>query len=171
MNALFGVLFWLCLWLIVAPARAIAADDAVPKAGGEESKKRAEPPKVELRGRVVCLPEAMHELYGTELPTDHTHLYGFRARDGVFYTLLRTRWSEGLFVDERLRELELIVRGQVLPKTQIFDVTSLRSVKNGVVHDLFYYCDICAIETPTPGPCLCCQAPVELVEKPLKSDD
>ena len=38
----------------------------------------------------------------------------------------------------------------------------------GVVHDLYYYCDTCAIRAVAPGDCVCCQAPVELVEKPIK---
>jgi len=48
-------------------------------------------------------------------------------------------------------------------------VTKMKSIRNGVVCDLYYYCDICAIRTVAPGPCVCCQAPVELVEKPLES--
>jgi hypothetical protein len=45
----------------------------------------------------------------------------------------------------------------------------MKSIRGGVVYDLYYYCDICAIKTVAPGPCVCCQAPVELVEKPLDS--
>ena len=44
-------------------------------------------------------------------------------------------------------------------------MTDMKSVHNGVVYDLFYYCDICAIKTLSPGPCMCCQGPVKLVEK------
>ena len=68
-----------------------------------------------------------------------------------------------------MQEKELILRGKVLPKTQIFDMTTMRSVRNGAVFDLYYYCDICAIKTLAPGPCMCCQGPVELTEKRVDS--
>ena len=121
----------------------------------------------DFRGRVVCLPEEMHRVHKVDLPARHEHIYGFRAEDGAYYTLLRTKLSEALFMDERLREKDLLLKGKVLPKSQILDVTNIKSIQNGVVHDLYYYCDICAIESVSPAECACCQGPVELVEKPL----
>jgi hypothetical protein len=124
--------------------------------------------QVQLRGRVVCLAEEMHRIHQTDLPTKHAHLYGFRTTEGMFHTLLRTRLSEALFVDARLREKDLILKGRLLPQTQLFDVTAIRSVRNGVVCDLYYYCSVCDIESVSPDSCACCQGPVELVEKPLR---
>jgi hypothetical protein len=121
----------------------------------------------EFRGRVVCLPEEMHRVHKTDLPARHEHIYGLRTEDGAYYTLLRTKLSEALFMDERLRQKDLLLKGKVLPKSQILDVTNIKSIRNGVVHDLYYYCDICAIESVSPAECACCQGPVELVEKPL----
>lgn len=122
---------------------------------------------VEVRGRVVCLAEEMHQLYEVELPTGHPHVYGFKTQDGKYFTLLRTKYSEALFVDAQVQKKELILKGRLFPKTQVLEVSRMRSVKNGVVQDLFYYCTICAIEMISPGKCDCCQGPVELVEKPL----
>jgi len=124
--------------------------------------------EVELRGRIVCLAEAMHELYHTDLAPNHDHLWGLKTTDGIFYTLLRTGLSEALFVDEHVRQKDLVLKGHVLPKTQLFEMTGMKSVRNGVVFDLYYYCDVCDIKTLSPGPCMCCQGPVTLVEKPLK---
>ena len=124
--------------------------------------------EVELRGRIVCLAEAMHELYHTDLPPNHDHLWGLKTADGTFYTLLRTRLSEALFVDEQARQKDLLLKGHVPPKTQLFEMTGMKSVRNGVVFDLYYYCDVCDIKTLSPGPCMCCQGPVKLVEKPLQ---
>lgn len=135
-----------------------------------ESSNSAGTQLVEFRGTIVCLAEEMRNSYQAELPTSHEHIYGFRSNDGVFYTLLRTKLSEALFVDERLRKKELIVKARVFPKTQLLEVMgNLKSVENGIVNDLYYYCDICVIQTVAPGKCLCCQEPVELVEKPLHS--
>ena len=60
------------------------------------------------------------------------------------------------------------ITGRIFPKTHLLEAIRLQAVHNGVVHDLYYYCDTCAIHAATPGDCVCCQAPVELVEKPAK---
>lgn len=145
---------------------AIAGDKSAGVNPGDV-KNKTEVKEVDLRGRIVCLPEAMHELYQTDLPPNHEHIYGFKTSNGTFYTLLRAKLSEALFVDEQVRKKELLLRGHVLPKSQIFEMTGMKSVRNGVVYDLFYYCDVCAIKTLSPGPCMCCQGPVKLVEQPL----
>jgi hypothetical protein len=134
----------------------------------DESQK---PQEIEARGRVVDLAARMHSLYGVAPPSNPQPLYGFETQDGVFYTLLRTALSEALFVDERLRERELIIKGRTFPKTQLLEVITTQSVHNGVVHEVYYYCETCAIRAVAPGNCECCQAPVELVEKPLKRKD
>lgn len=136
--------------------------------GSVVAQQPADIPMIDIRGRIICITEEMHRLYKTELPTKHEHQYALQTTNGVIYTLLRTRLSEAIFVDERLRGKELALKGRVMPKTQIFDVTAIRSVKNGVVHDLYYYCDICDIQSVSPEICACCQGPVELIEKPLK---
>ena len=141
-------------------------------AAPSQAKKISAPPveekMIDLQGRVVCLAEEMNRLHDAQLPTRHEHLYGFRTKDGSYYTLLRTKWSEALFADERVREKELLVKGRVFTKTQILElVGALRSVHDGKVHDLYYYCDICDIYTIAPGICECCQDPTVLVEKPL----
>src|SRR5438093_561872 len=145
---------------------AIAGDKSAGVNPGDV-KNKTEVKEVDLRGRIVCLPEAMHELYQTDLPPNHEHIYGFKTSNGTFYTLLRAKLSEALFVDEQVRKKELLLRGHVLPKSQIFEMTGMKSVRNGVVYDLFYYCDVCAIKTLSQGPCMCCQGPVKLVEQPL----
>ena len=121
-----------------------------------------------LKGRIVCLAESMNEIYDTHLPTNHEHLYGFRTSDGEFYTILRTKLSEAIFVDKRVRERELILSARVIPKSRVIDIVTIKSVKDGVVHDLYYYCFICAIRTVDPAICLCCQEEVEFMEVPLE---
>jgi hypothetical protein len=159
-KASLGVVLGALLAAAHVPLHRHFADAAEPKS--------AEPAQaVEVRGRVVCLAEEMHRLYEVELPTDHPHLYGFKTAEGKYFTLLRTKYSEALFVDEQVQKKELILKGRTFPDTQILEVSRMRSVKNGVVQDLFYYCTICAIEMICPGKCDCCQGPVELVERPL----
>ena len=155
--------------LIISCIQIASAADRAQNASPRQTSHHAGSREIELQGRVVCLPEEMHRIYQTDLPTNHEHLYGFKTTNGIYYTLLRTKLSEALFADARVRDKELLLTGNLLPKSQIFDVTKMKSIRNGVVYDLYYYCDICAIRTIAPGPCVCCQAPVELVEKPLDS--
>jgi len=126
------------------------------------------PQNTEVSGRVVCLAEEMNRLYGADLPTGHPHVYGIRSTDGKLYTLLRTKMSEAIFMDLRLHEKDLRFNGRVFPGTQVLEVIgALRSVREGKVYDLYYYCDICAIKSVSPGPCQCCQEEVVLVEEEL----
>ncbi len=159
---------WIVCWLGVALVCLGAVETQRNNSKTFATKNAPKAQEIEVRGRVVCLPEAMHETYETDLPTRHEHVYGFKTVDGRFYTLLRTKLSEALFADKRLHEKELIIKGRTFPHTQILDAVVLRSVRNGVVNDLYYYCDVCEIKTVVPGPCMCCQAPVILVEKPIE---
>ncbi len=153
--------------LLLLPLAALTVADEVGRAKAAEAKGGPANQLVELRGRVVCLPEEMHRLHQASLPSAHEHLYGFKSVEGKYYTLLRTKYSEALFADRRFRERELILKGRLFPDTQIFETTTIRSIRNGVVQDIYYYCDVCDIQAVAPGPCECCQGPTELVEKPL----
>ncbi|MBU6399386.1 MAG: hypothetical protein KGS61_03630 [Verrucomicrobia bacterium] len=154
--------------LLVAAAPALPAGGAISAApgpnGGASSGR-----EVQLRGRLVTLSPASGPVARGSSHADRAPRLGFRTVDGKCYRLLRTRYSEALFVDSRLREKELLLKGELEPGQRTFDVMSLRSIRNGVVCDLYYYCAVCAIKAIAPGPCMCCQQPVELVEKPLKN--
>jgi hypothetical protein len=156
-----AVTAWVLCWMTAAGAEPAAKEPAPP----------GEPVAVEVRGRLVCLAEALHERFGTELPTGHAHVPGFVTRDRRYYTLLRTSLSESLFADPALNNRELLVKARLLPNSQVLDVTLIRSVHDGVIHDLYYWCDICAIKSVVPGACMCCQADVELTEVPLSPPD
>lgn len=147
------------------------AADSASAVKREAAKTPTAPREVELRGRVVCLVEETNRLHHAARPDPHQHQWGFKTDGGKHYTLLRTRYSEALFVDPRLREKELILKGRLFPDTRVFDVSRMRSMRNGVVCDLYYYCNVCSIKTIAPGPCLCCQEPVELVEKPVSEKE
>ena len=138
--------------------------------GATPPTEKPEPKNVELHGKIVCLAEEMHTHYKVEIFGQHEHLYGVKTEDGKYYTLLRTSLAEALFVDERLHEKDLVITGRVFPKTQLLEVTRFLSIRDGVLHDLYYYCDTCYIRTVAPGSCDCCQAPVVLIESPLNID-
>jgi hypothetical protein len=152
--------------LLLALHTAESAD--TPTARENAKGNNQEPEQVTLQGNVVCLPEEMHKLYQAPLPTNHEHVYGFKTADGTFFTLLRGKFSEALFLDEKLRTKQLLVKGRVFPQTRILEVSNIKTVRDGVVHDAYYYCAVCEIFAVAPGICECCQGPTELVEKPLR---
>src|SRR5688572_6647848 len=109
---------------------------------------------------------AVLELRGKLLPfkAPATHA-AFRTESGVLHTLVSNRLSSALFIDTKLQGRTLLLGGRVFPGTDTFEVTrNLRSIREGKVHELYYYCDICAIKGIEPGPCMCCREPMVLVE-------
>ena len=110
-------------------------------------------PVVELKGRLVRGPERR---------------MNFRAGAGPSYELRRNKLSEALFVDTNFQAKTLLLKGRVV-SNHIFEVTgNLRSLHNGTTNELYYYCDICAVQQIDPGPCMCCRDPVVLTEEPVK---
>jgi hypothetical protein len=158
------------LWLL--PAWLLSLFLAATSCHAEAGKPAPEAlPAVQYQGHVVCVAEEMHRRYGTELPTGHQHIWGFKASDGKCYTLLEGKFSEAIFKDPRVRAKELRIKARLLPGSQVLEMTYFRSVKDGVVQDLYYYCEVCAIKTVSPEICACCQSPVELIEKPASGED
>lgn len=151
---------------------AVGTNLAADGVSGDRDKGKAR--SVQLRGKLVCLAEEMHRVHQADLPSQHQHIPGFRTEQGEYYTLLRTKLSEALFRDPRLKKRDLLLKGRVFDQTRILDVTLIRSLKDGKLHDLYYWCDICTIKSVVPGPCMCCQEDVVLkeraVEKPPEGD-
>lgn len=140
------------------------ADQKSPLAGMEKYRDLV---KIQIKGRVVCLHETLNKAYGMNMPTNHQHVYGFKTEEGKLYLFLKNNLSAAVYDDERVRDRDLILSAWLFPKSNILDIVSIKSVKDGTVHDLYYYCVICAIRTAVPGPCMCCQDDVEFVEQPL----
>ena len=110
---------------------------------------------MELKGRVVPVPGS-------------TNLQ-FRVESGATYKLLPSRDARALFEDTNLHSKVLIAKGRLHPKDSAFEVIGkLHEVRDGKVYELYYYCDICVIETSFPGLCLCCREDVVLREREVK---
>lgn len=150
LSVLSGALV-LALSLQSAPAEtpsrlAVAADEAV----------------VELRGRVVCLAEGAaagpcagaSPRFAFETPAGERH--AFRAGDAL----------AAVFADERVRERELLLRARKAASDEL-ETIKVYSVRNGKLHDLDYFCEVCNIVAYAPGPCPCCRRPMALRETPL----
>jgi hypothetical protein len=117
----------------------------------------AEPPSTELTGRIVPVP-------------GNTNQLSFKTQSGDIYQLIKTPQAEALFADTNLYSKVLVLKGNVAEPSHTFAVTgNFHSLKNGKLHDLYYYCDVCSIKTSIPGLCLCCREPVRLVEEPVET--
>jgi len=154
---------WVCAAVLAAAApRPFVRGDA---RAAEPATKHAE-----FRGRIVCLMEERARDHQSPSPHNHEHEWVFKTTEGKLVKLARTKNSEALFVDARLREKALILKGQIHPATGALEAIVFQSMKAGVAHSLFYWCDICTIRSITPGECVCCREPVELREIPVKDD-
>ena len=129
----------------------------------------AKPEAFESRGKLVCLIEEMKEKYQAQASAVHEHLAGFRVEaEGKvrYYTIYRNALSEALFVDKRFKEHDLRLTGRVFPSTSLLEVSRFQWYKAGKLHDVYYWCAVCAIRGVDPGACACCQDKVELREAP-----
>ena len=107
---------------------------------------------VTVRGRVVCQgadPAALECL--------------FDAGEGKRYPLSRVVTSRALFEDANLRAKDLEVTGQIDASGRL-EVIQTRSIKNGVLYDVYYWCETCHIRSPFGGDCWCCFQPFEFKE-------
>ncbi len=134
------------------------------------------PDAFDRKGRLVCLLEEMKDRHGVQIAPIHEHVLGFRVEGKVpesgfrYYTVLRTRIAEGLFVDKRFKDRDLRLLGQVFPGSAVLEVGRYQWWKDGKLQDVFYWCEVCSIKSSDPGTCACCQAMVELREEPSKED-
>lgn len=134
-------------------------------ASAQEPASGSGPDNVVIRGRVVCLTEELQRLYKVVADCDHRgHVYSLKTSAGRIYPILPTDSAAAVFLDERYRARELQVTGRLFPQGDFIEVIKLQSWLNGTVYNLGYYCEVCNIWTHKPGPCECCQAPVEFRE-------
>jgi hypothetical protein len=140
-----------------------------PVKAQENSEKAAEAKMVGLRGRVVCLTEELEKRYQI-LPECQSrgHVYSLKTEDGKIHPFLPTDTAAAIWMDKRFRERELQVTARIFPESSFLEVVNLQSWRDGKLHDLYYYCDVCAISTHKPGPCECCQDPYQFRETPAE---
>lgn len=149
-----------------------AAVIAAGAAGIARHARDDKPTPFEARGRLVCLLEEMKEKHQAEAAPVHDHLWGFKVEGesaGLrYYTLLRNKHSEALFADPRFRERELRLGGRVFPASAILELNRFQWYRDGKLHDVYYWCEVCAIKGVDPTVCACCQDKVELREAPAE---
>jgi len=88
--------------------------------------------------------------------------------DGKVYTLVKDDSTRMFFKDKRLLNRPMRLTGRLLPNAQILQVVNVHSYLKGQLHEVYYWCDTCAIRALEPGDCACCGAKLVLCEVPLR---
>ena len=115
----------------------------------------AEEPAV-VTGKLVKLPD---KTVAVQKSGKETRLVDLISKDEYIAAVL---------ADERLLGKELQAAGKWEEKDRRLDVEKLHTVHHDKIHRIAYYCETCNIWASTPGPCVCCMAPMELRELPVE---
>jgi hypothetical protein len=90
------------------------------------------------------------------------------ADDGTVWSLFKDGGSRMFYKDPALLNRPMRLSVRVLPGSRILRVLAVRSLIKGQLHEVYYWCDICAIRRNEKMICECCGGPMELREEPLK---
>jgi hypothetical protein len=135
---------------------------ATARAGGDADKTQY------YMGKVVPVA-GLVEKFGGKLDSDAASTsLALVADDGKVYTLVKDDGSRMFFLDKRLLNRPMRLTGRLLPGSQLLQVVEVHSYKDGVLHNVYYWCDVCAIKRFEKKLCDCCGAPMQLREEPVK---
>jgi hypothetical protein len=140
--------------------------------GQTSSASSNEPQTVALRGRIICLTEEYKRLYNVAADcANRGHVYALKSSDNKTRPILPTDSAAAIILDEKIRSRDLQITARVFPESAFIEVIRLQSFRNERLCNLFYFCQVCNIRTHKPGPCDCCQKPVEFREVPADEDE
>jgi hypothetical protein len=119
-------------------------------------------------GKVMRLA-AVLEKQGAKLDADAAdHLMTLVTDDGKTYVLVKDDSTRMFFKDPSLLNRPMRLTGRLLANSGILQVVEVHSYLSGKLHEVYYWCDTCAIRTLEPGDCACCSAKLELREVPVR---
>ena len=138
-------------------------------AGTDPPAKKPEPARNEYyKGKVVRLAGVI-EKHGSKLDPDAApHWLALLTDDGKLYPLIEDDGARMFFKDASLLNRPMRLTGRFLPGSQLLQVVEVHSYRNGELHEVFYWCNICSIKRLEKKQCDCCGGPMELREEPVK---
>ena len=117
-------------------------------------------------GKVVPLKELVEKI-GSQLDADAEPSWlALVTPKGDIYPLIKDEGSRMFFKDASLLKRPMRLTGKLLPKSTLLQVLEVHSMKDGKLHDIYYWCDICSIKRYEKKICECCGGPMELREEP-----
>jgi len=90
------------------------------------------------------------------------------AADGKTYPLIKDSGSRMFFKDKRLLNQPMRLTGKLFDGANLLQVVNVHSIKDGKLHDVYYWCEVCTIRAYEDKICECCGAPMEFREVPVK---
>jgi hypothetical protein len=116
----------------------------------------------DFRGRVACLDQAgQRQACGPA-----ANRFALETGDGKLYLFLAKDPLAAIFEDPRVRGQEVVVKARPRPDGAV-EIVKVYSAKQGKLHDVHYFCEICNITAYAPGLCPCCRREMELKETPV----
>jgi hypothetical protein len=131
--------------------------------------KGKEPVKSQFyNGKVVKL-KGLLEKTGVQLDADAApHWLALSSDDGKIYPLIKDAGSRMFFADDRLLDRPMRLTGRLVGESRLLQVFQVHSYLKGELHEVYYWCDICAIKRFEKRACECCGAPMDLHEDKVK---
>lgn len=118
----------------------------------------------EFKGKVLPLADVLAK-HGVKLDADAAP-YGraLVTDDGKVYTLVKDPGSRMFFQDKELLNRPMRLTGKLIPGSTLLQVINVHSYKDGKLHEVYYWCDICTIRRYEGGACECCGGPMDRKE-------
>ncbi|MCS7046302.1 MAG: hypothetical protein NZO58_08090 [Gemmataceae bacterium] len=115
-------------------------------------------------GKVVPLSDAFGK-QGVKIDADAAPYWLVLVTDdGRVLPLIKEPATRLFFSDAKLRNRPVRLTGRLLPKSQLLQAVNVHTVRDGQLHEVYYWCDICSIRDVEGGPCGCCGAPLQFRE-------
>lgn len=128
------------------------------------AQKASAPSMQEYVGKVVPLAKIL-EKFGSQLDKDAApHWLALLTDDGKVYPLIKDAGARRFFKDARLLDRPMRLSGRLYPDTHLLQVINVHSLRGGKQHELYYWCEVCAIRRDELDICECCGGPMELRE-------
>jgi hypothetical protein len=115
---------------------------------------------IELEGRVACLDANDRILTAADCPGAH-HFGIVLKGNSKLQPFSPADVMTEMFKDERVRQMDLRVSAKQSVQGGL-ELTQIRAIKEGRLHDIYYFCEVCNIKTYAPGPCPCCRNELDL---------
>src|SRR5947209_11532300 len=114
-----------------------------------------------LKGKVVPL-EKIIEKEGTHLDADAAPYWlALATEEGKIYPLIKDDGSRMFFLDKALLDRPVRLTGRLVKNSNLLQVVNVHTYEKGVLHEVYYWCDICNIRRSEKKICECCGGPME----------
>ncbi len=119
-------------------------------------------------GTVVPLAELLDK-QGVKLDADAAPYWVALVSDsGKVHPLVKDAMGRMYFTDKKLLRRPMRIIGRLVPGSDLLQAINVHSLKDGKLHDIYYWCEVCIIKGYESGACACCGAPMEFREIPVK---